>query len=553
MKKQLLISSVLAMTAVAASAFEWEPVSLNPISSAEVTSQNNAENVSFLCYGVEGIAVTDVMPIWVDENGNEIKAISGIQDDWNPNQFFYEFNFSDFKANGEYVLLFPEGMLVNAAGEKSDKIENYYTFDIPALAAAMFDDFKVLSIDPDLSQPQAVWDNQVMTVNTNHNDAIGVTTLSIFDTTSGESIVNSSSFSAGRKLGDSSPISWEVVGPYKFLENHTYKAELIFYNGENEMSEDGVPTKVVDRVSYEFTGRVEGFRYSDITLLSVEPLPMSDPNSVVISDPSQAVFTYTFSGPVTIVQAYTPLGQNGQETYPETCLSSNEDKTVWTLDLSDNSYVKSVDAVLTICINVRDLDGFQLQGDEGEESLSYFIAEWKCDLGGKPIVLVSPAPDANLESLKEIVVKSESDEPMTWAWTAEANVLDSEGESLGTLVVKDPAEGEEASSVEYTFTQMMDNDWNIVSLETLKDGSYSVVFDPGCFVFGDQFTSYYSKSLTFSFTIGKGNGVGGVNEASVSDVYDIHGRLVLRKASDGAVNRLPAGIYVKGGRKVVVK
>ena len=500
--RSLLVAAAVAATVTNASAFQWEPVSLFPTTTSEVTSLYSAENVSFQCYEVEGVAITDVMPVWMDDQQNEFKAVSGIQDDFNPNQFNYQFNSSDFKGNGEYILVFPEGMLVNAAGEKSDRVEKYYTFEIPELAPAMFEDFEVLSVEPDLTQPQAVWENQVMTVNTNHNDAIGVTTLSIIDVESGEYIVSSSNFSTGRKLGDSSPITWEVVNSYKFFEGHTYKAEFIFYNGENEYSEDGVPAKVVARASYEFTGRVEGYKYSGITLESVEPAPMS----VVISEPSQAVFTYTFSGPVEVYRASTPLGQEGENVYPASCLSSNGDKTVWTLDLSDDSYVKTIDAALTIYIYARDVaDGFQLKGDWGEEDKSCFVSEWVCDLGGFPIAVVSPANGASIDSLSDIVVKAENGSPMSWSWMGEVRLFNEYDEELGTLVYDEEAVGEDGTLVEFRFSKMLDASWNVVSLNELPAGFYAVSFDPGCFNMGDQFESKKSRSLTSTFTIAAGD------------------------------------------------
>ena len=675
MKKQLLISAVLTMAATA-SAFQWEPAIQQPNPSLDVTQAYQLETMRFAAeYGLEA---TDVMPKWIDEDGVEIIGSYSSFSEPSWGDYIYEFNFADFKNNGEYILQFPAGMLKNAAGELSDPKEFYYTVDIEQLAAAMFDDFEILSISPDLSQPQAIWNNQVMTVNTNHNEAIGVTTLSIIDTTTHENIVSSSNFSTNRTLGDSSPISWEVVGPYKFIEGHNYKAELVFYNGENEYSEDGVPTKVVDRAVYEFTGRVEGFKYSDITLLDVSPAPMSE----LINMPEQAVFTYTFSGPVTIVQAYSPLGQNGQVVYPASCLSSNEDKTVWTLDLSDDSYIKSVDAVLTICINARDLEGFQLQGEFGEEGESYFQSEWRCDIGGFPLVVVTPALGESLDRLSEIVVKAESGEAMSISWMGEACVKDMLGNVIGNLVFEEPADPDNAAATEFRFTRWFDDSLSASDINLVKEGRYTVEFGPGCFLIGDQFDSKQSRSLTsvFSITGALDEPVGPVdpadqetfnyinvdpkNEATVTsletikvtfpeevvlngcdvnvydaehavvatatadfdwdnfvfdvvvlkldkpvvdagvyevvipartitdekfgssdgkegicnpeiklvytvnpegssveaveavadgNVYDIHGRVVLRNASSAAVKSLPKGIYVVGGRKVVVK
>lgn len=496
--KSLLAVAVLAATGAQASAFEWKPVSLYPNPSIDITSTYFLANVSFNCM-VDGVEKTDVMPVWIDEDGNEIKPFSAEQNPWgfDPTAFVYLFNEAAFKSNGEYTLLFPEGMLINAAGEKSDKVETLYSVDIPELAPGMFEDFEVISITPELDRPQAIWTDQVITINTNHNDAIGLTTLRITDTATEEVICTSSNFTTGRVPGDSSSISWEVVGSFKFYEDHKYVADFIFYNGKDEVSEEGEPTKIVDRATFEFAGSVAGYKYSDIELLSVEP----DPFSTLINEPQQAVFTFTFSGPVTVYQAETPLGQNGKNVYPTSCLSSNEDKTVWTLDLSDDSYVKTVDATLTIAIYARDLDGFQLEGDFGEESESCFIFDWKCDIGGKPIVVVSPAAGESLDCLSEVVVKSADGKPMTWTWTGEANVVDELGNSVGMLVYELPEDGEDSAAVEFRFTKWVDSSWNTFPIELVKGGTYSVVFDPGCFVFGDQFTAVNSRSVKSTFSI----------------------------------------------------
>ncbi|MDE6696593.1 MAG: hypothetical protein K2K25_06910, partial [Muribaculaceae bacterium] len=360
----------------------------------------------------------------------------------------------------------------------------------------MFDDFKILSLSPDLSEPQGLWSDQKIIVNTNHNDAIGLAKLFVKDNSTGDIYINSSSFYTGRTLGNDSPIEWEVANTYKFTDDRTYTAEFVFYNGKDDHTEDGAETPIVAREYYTFTGKGEGFKYSSLQLLSIDPEPMT----LTISEPSQAVFTYTFSGPVNVYQASTPQGLFGENIYPETYLSSNEDKTVWTLDLSNDDYIKTIDAILTINIYARDMDGYQLKGDFGLEKESCFVGEWVCDLGAKSIVVASPKNGETLDRVTEIVVKSENGEPMTWSWNGQAEIQNMLGEALGTLVYEVP-ENDEVSATEFRFTKIMDNDWNVVPINIVAEGSYVIYFGPGCFNFGEQFEGSASKSVYSGFQV----------------------------------------------------
>ncbi|MDE7347964.1 MAG: hypothetical protein K2N48_14630 [Muribaculaceae bacterium] len=495
--RQLLAMTAATAAMASASAFEWTPAVQQPNPNLDVTEAYQLETLRFLAES--GLEATDVMPRWIDEDGNEIIGSYSSYSDPSWGEYQYEFTLADFKSNGEYTLTFPEGMLKNAAGESSAPKEFYFTVDVDQLAGAMFDDFKVLSISPDLSVPQALWSNQIISINTNHNDAIGYTVLSVFDKDAEEGnngIVQSNNMTTHRALGDASPISWEIVGSYKFLEGHHYSAEIIFYNGTNDRDADGNPTPIVAKATYEFTGKVEGFVYSDIKLLEITPVP----GSLTISEPSEAVFTFTFSGPVTVYKALTPLGQYGNVVYPQTCLSSNEEKTVWTLDLSDNDYVRTVDAELAIAIYARDMDGNQLKGDFGEEGESCFTAAWNCDLGAKGIVIVSPEKGASIDRLSEIVVKSENGEPMTWSWVGEAYVQNLLGENIGML---EPSEEEnDGTASVFHFTQWKKgDDSEATPIDLVAEGSYTIYFSAGCFVFGDQFTAVNSRSLYSGFSI----------------------------------------------------
>lgn len=545
--KHLLMASAIIAVSATASAFEWNPTIDQPHQSSDITASYQLENLRFHS-NVSDATNSNEMPKWIDEDGNEISATTCIYDPlWDATEFTYVFDFSSFKSNGEYTLLFPEGMLVNASGEKSAKKEFYYSVDIPSLSAGMFADFKVLTVSPDFSQPQALWTDQNITLNSNHNDAIGYTSIEIVDKTTSGGIVSTSNYTTPHEMGKDTPISFEVVGTYKFIKDHEYTADFTFYNGYDAYDSNGNPTPIVGRASYTFTGRVEGFRYSEIELVSVSPNPGS-----LISESSKAIITYEFSGPANVYKALTPLGQYGNEVYDASCLSSNDDKTIWTLDLSKESFLETIDAALPVDIYVKDQEGNQLRGNTGVESGACYSFEWICDLGGKPIVVSSPTAGETLDRLTEITVKSENGESMTWSWMGEAYVKDSDDKILGTIIL---AEGEETMGTEIHFTKWMDNSLMVAPIDIVAAGSYKIYFGPGCFTFGEQSDAVNSRSVTSEFRISGKNDTSGadtVEADAVTEVYDMQGRIVLRGASAADIKALDKGIYIFNGKKYVV-
>ena len=495
----LLVAAVMAAAAVDAFPFAWQPTIQTPNPAFDVTSSYAVENLIFLSNGVVGADVTDVMPIWIDEDGNEIPARSGLHDPngWNSQEFAYKFSLSDFRSNGEYTLLFPEGLLVNASGEKSDRLEWQFSFDVNEFAPPMFDDFKVVSVSPDFSQPQGIWNDQRVSVSTNYNESIGLTTLQLFDLTDGESLTLSSNYSTGRALGVSSPVEWDVIGSFKFFEGHDYRADFVFYNDHDQYGPMGEPVAVVDRVSYSFTGKVAPYAYSPVSLVEVTPAP----GVSVISTSQQAVFTYVFSGPVTLYRAETPLGSAGTKVYPQSCISSNEDQTVWTLDLSKDSFLASQSSTVLINVYVRDADGVQLKGNEGSEGNSCFQYEWECELGASAIRIVKPDAGSTIDRLSEVVVRSSGGAALNWSWMGTAAIRNNDGEEIGRLSY------DEGGGSEAVFTRWIPaGDSSPKPLDITKEGSYTVSFSHGCFSVGSESDAKQTRSASSSFYIsGRGD------------------------------------------------
>lgn len=103
---------------------------------------------------------------------------------------------------------------------------------------------------------------------------------------------------------------------------------------------------------------------------------------------------------------------------------------------------------------------------------------------------------------------------------------------------------------EYTFTLT----------EPIKEkGTYRFVIARGAFCdetydmeMGES--GHANDEIVYTFIVDDGGGVAGIGaDASAADVFSVDGKLVLRNASDSDVKALPAGIYIFGGKKLVVK
>lgn len=67
-------------------------------------------------------------------------------------------------------------------------------------------------------------------------------------------------------------------------------------------------------------------------------------------------------------------------------------------------------------------------------------------------------------------------------------------------------------------------------------------------------SGHANDEIVYTFIVDDGGGVAGIGaDASAADVFSVDGKLVLRNASDSDVKALPAGIYIFGGKKLVVK
>lgn len=511
--RHLLLGAVLAGAATAnAGTFEWTPAMNYPWATGEIKQAWALEEVAFGS-DVANLKTTDVMPYFEsDESGNKITATSGSAA-WGA--YAYAFSPSDFKDNGEYTLVMPEGMLVNEAGDLSAEVKKYYTFDIEGLGGAgMFDDFEVISLTPDLSVAQSLWDDQEFVINTNHNDAIGYTVLTVTDLTPDDPdeahVLYATNWNElnPRGIGNSNPIKFTAMNPggkpYKFYKGHTYKATFTFFNGENDHNKDtGVPTPVVATANYEFEGLVKSFEYSSVKLVNVSPTPLENAESgaaaFVIEQPSEAKFFYTFSAPVDVYKAEIPLGPMGGEDV-STCLTCNDDKTEWTLDLTDVETVLKSDASIIVNIFANDMEGYHLRGNTGYEDNSCYQYTWMCQLGSPTFTVKIPADGSTVKSLSKVVVVSDNGQTINWSYSGSAQIFTLGRDLVGTLVFDENTSVVSDTELQFT-TWKPAGQTEECPLYFKEPGSYSLVFEKAAFIFGEESDSKMSGNQAIGFKI----------------------------------------------------
>lgn len=520
--KQLLLGAALLGAATAsADVFDWTPTMDWPWSSGEITQDWALGDLSFSS-SVPNLKMSEVMPYLESDEGDKIYADTG--NVWWGTTYSYSFDINNFKGNGEYVLVMPEGMLTNADGDLSDGKEFYITLSIAGLGGGgEFGELEVISMTPDLNVPQSLWDNQEFVINTNLNEYIGYTTLEVWDQNPDDPdqafVMSATNWveSNPRDIGDSSPIKFTAVNsgvePYKFYAGHNYKATFTFYNGTNTNDkETGMPTPVVATAVYEFEGTVTPYQYSTVKYLQVTPSPVEVTglaNAYIIEEPSQAKFYYAFDGPVTVYKANMPNGPASLIDVTN-CLSSNEDKTEWTLDLSEVKAVLDADASITVNIFARDMDGYQLRGNTGFEDNACYQFSWECQLGAPTFTITEPESGANIEQLTKVVVISDSGEKIFWNYTGQGQLWTKSRELLGTLVFVSPDDPDVAgldssviSNTELQFTYWKKaGSTEIVPLNITQPGSYSLVFTKSAFAFGEESNAKMSGNKAIGFQIG---------------------------------------------------
>ncbi|MDE7343231.1 MAG: hypothetical protein K2N19_04355, partial [Muribaculaceae bacterium] len=84
-------------------------------------------------------------------------------------------------------------------------------------------------------------------------------------------------------------------------------------------------------------------------------------------------------------------------------------------------------------------------------------------------------------------------------------------------------------------------------------GKFTLVIPEDYFVFGEQTAILTGAAQTIEFEIVEGTGVETITDAASADVYTATGILLIRNADEDAIRALAPGLYIIGGRKVMIR
>ena len=221
---------------------------------------------------------------------------------------------------------------------------------------------------------------------------------------------------------------------------------------------------------------------------------------------------------------------------------------VWKLGIN-KATLASVGDNLTLSVVATDYDGNLVEGNTGEEENSYLMLTYTL-LFNIPDLTVTPADGSEVKSLSQIVVE-QKEKGLNEAYTGEAIIVyDAQNQEVARVVSVEPViPADEEDNWDYVPQQQI----LTLNNELTATGTYTIVIPQGFFVLGTQFDQHSSKRTVVTFRIDPLAAIGHIStDSTLADdtVYTLSGQ---KLGSRATLRQLPAGVYVIGGRKVVVR
>lgn len=335
-----------------------------------------------------------------------------------------------------------------------------------------------------------------LTLTTSKDDEIGFMIFEIKDITTDE-IVKSSSIFQKEENGWSNYFYYDCV----LMEGHQYELTVTAYKEENDYNYGADPLGV-GKVTWN--GLTKPYEYSDATLESITPGPTPEDDTnldtpVNIETAEDYSIDLTFSKPVD-VNAF--IIQGFGMTTDLKSVTSNEDKTVWTLVIG-KEYLASASEMIQLSVSAKDEQGRAVRATHGEEDGSYWIFYYTCTVN-IPDVTISTVETAGVVT----GLKFDCSKFLSQSYLAGKNIeiydlanrtvvyTIKSGAQFTPVVPEDEQDNPfyQPKSLIYYFDK------------PLPDGAYNVILPRGYFILGEQFDSSNNKLTNFNFSVGSSTG-----------------------------------------------
>ncbi len=477
--------------------------------------------------GVNEVEIVDNMgATLMDADGYDVICTNMFVDQSNPGSLGISFNEGEITTNGLWTFTLSAGA-ITVNGEANPAIVAQYTLDDPNLGLGEFPQIQLVSIDPAADSKWPVWGGSYfdkVKIETSDDDAVNYIEWFLYDVTNGEDPGvaeyllqgndNRYDFNRYHHHDDiwSDGLYISVASNEKLIEGHKYRLDLRFcgigYNDETNQypTPQQLEASTELETSVYYYGLTPAPEYSPYEYETVLP----DPNSgYVISSMEWAHFLITYSGPVKPVSFDYSLG-SGAGIAPAgewkvadgTELDVDGYANAWEF-FFDETVVKEAIGVISVSVQTIDKDGLYVKGNMGTTFDNYrYYMDWECNLGAPALISVEPTDGSEVEVLSSITVANELGLEMA---IYDGNSDKPQISDRGRGVVREldaPKISSDGTQVTWTFEPLTD------------EGIYTLIIPDKYFVLGEQFMSYLSNAITFTYTV-----TGGTTPGEVT--YDI--------------------------------
>ncbi len=320
----------------------------------------------------------------------------------------------------------------------------------------------------------------VITLN-NTDESVKKVTYEIIDKTLNEILKSQGDLTKG---GDG---LWRAEMPkdYALAKGHDFAIHVRALDGMSSFT-----SKVVAEYEFLLKGTADVKQYSAVHFVSVTP----DQNEVISE--AEPVLTFTFDGAVAQLSAAVNVAQMDTRSIPAANISSNADKTVWTVKVpTDIMKVAGQAGSLSMHIAATDGQGnyvYDKDNSVGTPEKSYISFSWTATVG-------LPTPELaekEVEVLEKLTFKydgiglNENKANATW----QDIVILKDGVALNLTLTEDMFEvqGEDAG-----------NALVLTLPEPLYKGLYTIQVPAMAFMLGHDQTNTYNGSCQFTVTVTK--------------------------------------------------